>query len=56
MKPLFADIAIGASFYDPFSGEEFLKVNDTTAKQITGGDAVEGEMADFQPDEEVDAS
>lgn len=51
----FKDIAIGANFFDPMSGENWTKETDLTAHCTSGGDAFEGETDVFGPDDEVEA-
>lgn len=50
---VFKDIKIGDKFFDPYSGEEFIKVDNHSAKCVTGGDYFEGEIDNFSLDEEV---
>ena len=51
---LFKDILIGHSFFDPNSGEYFLKTDDNQAQFISGGSYFENLVADFQPDDFVE--
>lgn len=49
----FGDLKIGDEFFDPFCGEAFKKISDTQAECLSGGDAFEGEVDDFEPDDRV---
>jgi hypothetical protein len=44
---IFKDILIGENFFDPNSGEYFIKVTDNSGKFISGGDYFEGEVVEF---------
>lgn len=45
----FKEVPIGAEFFDPASGEDFVKISDTHGKEVRNG-----EKDEFGPDEEVD--
>lgn len=47
----FANVQIGDKFFDPVSGEFFIKLTETTASCESGGDALEGEVESFDPNE-----
>ena len=51
----FEQIEYGAKFFDPYSGEFFVKVCGNAAECITGGDAFTGSLITFDPDEIVEA-
>lgn len=50
----FKDILIGHAFFDPNSGEYFLKKDDTTAEFISGGSYFEGLTETFAEDDFVE--
>ena len=49
---LFGDLLIGDRFFDPVSGDEWLKVDFTKAYQLTGTDRCG--LDDFEEFEEVE--
>lgn len=51
---LFKDILIGHSFFDPNSGEYFLKTDDNEAQFISGGSYFEGQVETFAEDDFVE--
>ena len=50
---LFSDVEIGENFFDSYSGDTFIKVNDNQAKFTSGGEYFHNQIADFDPTEEV---
>ena len=50
----FEEVAIGQTFFDPESGEEFIKLDEQEAGYISGGDAFEGQPAPFYSDDIVE--
>lgn len=53
----FADVSAGQEFFDPHSGDEFVKISDTQGRIIRGTfarEGAEGQTDDFGPDEEVE--
>lgn len=53
-KVRFIDVSVGERFFDPDSGEFFVKVDATTARCDSGGDALEGETDTFDAYDPVD--
>lgn len=51
---IFKDILIGHSFFDPNSGEYFIKTDDNTAEFISGGSYFEGLTETFSQDDFVE--
>jgi hypothetical protein len=51
---LFKNILIGHSFFDPNSGEYFLKTDDNQAQFISGGSYFEGKVETFAEDDFVE--
>ena len=49
----FGELKIGDEFFDPFCGEDFKKISDAQGECLTGGDACEGEVDDFEPNDRV---
>ena len=49
----FEDVAIGQKFFDPFSGDFFIKVDDNEGETVDTGSAWDGERDSFEPDEIV---
>ena len=47
MEALFNSLSFGDKFFDPESGEDFVKINDNNAIYQTGGDNFEGEVVEF---------
>jgi hypothetical protein len=50
----FQDIENGTEFFDPVSGEYWVKLNATQAQQLSGGDYEAGGCDAFDPEESVD--
>ena len=53
MKTTFSKLNIGDKFFDPNSGEYFIKVCGNAADFISGGDYFSGCFAEFEEDEIV---
>ena len=51
---LFKDILIGQSFFDPNSGEYFVKTDNTEGEFISGGSYFEGLKESFALDDFVE--
>ena len=51
---LFKNILVGHSFFDPNSGEYFVKTDNTTAEFISGGSYFEGLTETFAEDDFVE--
>jgi hypothetical protein len=51
---LFKDVLIGHSFFDPNSGEYFIKTDNTEAEFISGGSYFEGLKETFALDDFVE--
>jgi hypothetical protein len=49
----FSALPQGAKFFDPLSGEFFVKHSDQMAAFVSGGDNFEGEVSRFEADEMV---
>ncbi len=52
-KILFSDLNVGDTFFDPNSGEFFIKVCGNAADFISGGDYFSGCFAEFEENEIV---
>jgi uncharacterized membrane protein YcgQ (UPF0703/DUF1980 family) len=50
----FRDIPIGSNFFDPNSGEYFIKTDNTTAEFTSGGSYFEGLKETFSDDDFVE--
>jgi hypothetical protein len=51
---IFGDLPIGCIFFDPMGGEYFTKTDIDMAVCNTGGDALVGESAYFNIDDEIE--
>lgn len=49
----FDSVAVGEAFFDPKAGEQFRKVDATSAECLSGGDALTGIRDTFAPDDVV---
>jgi len=50
----FQDLKVNQEFFDPVSGEYWVKLNATQAQQLSGGDYEAGGCDAFDPEESVD--
>lgn len=53
----FSDIAVGQEFFDPHSGDEFVKISDTQGRIVRGTfaqDDSEDQTDEFGPNENVE--
>lgn len=49
----FSELRIGQHFFDPYSGESWIRTGPTTAVCDSGGDAFEGEASEFHPSDVI---
>lgn len=54
MQQQFSNVPVGAKFFDPYSGEHFIKCCENAAEMVTGGDYFAG-FVEFDDSEMVES-